>query len=354
MVPLGGSTMLFDLEQDLGSTVLAYLVPDSPAIPAVLRVRGEGRELGTVEANETREALVAAGRHPTGRCGFRIDEAMIPGLSRFCDLELRDAETDVLVYRRSPTRAPIGQRLFRLETHLLPLWRLDDVLAAEFHMWYKGIDRYGRETSTQVFCLGRYSSLYASGRLLYKPYEGYLAKGFATIAMLRDPYDELAERLLILKHVGPHAEKLLGLRDALAFEPVIACLEELETFTEPDLKRFFRHLPGGAISALANPLVRQLTAGAPDEMPSHASLAAALDALASFEIVGLRTDAGTFLQALSDLCDLDAATLPGIDEFPLVRALGLRLRSISSIESLLEKDLELFHQTTAAFERAGS
>lgn len=346
--------MLFNLEYDLGSAIFAYLVPDSLAAPAILRARGEGRDLGTIEANETREALVAAGRHPSGRCGFRIDETLIPGLSRMSDLELREAETDVLVYRRYPAEAGIPHRLFRLETHLLPLWRLDDVLEAEFHMWYKGIDRYGRETSTQIFCLDRYASLYASGRLLYKSYEYYLSKGFKTIAILRDPYDELAERILILKHIGPHAEKLLGMRDALTFEPVIACLEELESFAEADLKRFFRHLPGVAISALANPLARQLTSHTPDEMPSNASLAAALDALASFEILGLRTEAGTFLHALSDLCGLDVETMPGVDEFPLVRELGRRLRSISSIESFLEKDLELYQLTTKAFEMAGS
>jgi hypothetical protein len=346
--------MLFNLERDLGSAIFAYLVPDSLAAPAMLRVRAQGRDLATIEANETREVLVAAGRHPNGRCGFRIDESIIPGLSQMSDLELREAETDVLVYRRKPTDNVVGQQLFRLETHLLPLWRLDDVFEPEFHMWYKGIDRYGRETSTQIFCLGHYASLYASGRLLFKSYEYYLGKGVKAIAILRDPYDELAERILILKHIGPHAEKLLGMRDALTFEPVIACLEDLESFAEPDLKRFFRQLPTVAIAALANPLVRQLTARTLDEMPSHTSLAAALDALASFEILGLRSDAGTFLHALCDLCGLDVETMPGIDEFPLVRELGRRLRTIASIETFLEKDLELYHQTTKAFELVNS
>lgn len=346
--------MLFNLERDLGSSIFAYLVPDSLAAPAMLRVRGLGRDLATIEANETRDALVVAGRHPTGRCGFHIDETMIPGLSRIVDLELREAETDILVYRRYPAENPIGHKLFRLETHLLPLWRLDDVFESEFHMWYKGIDRHGRETSTQIFCLDHYASLYASGRLLYQSYEYYLGKGFKTFAILRDPYDELAERILILKHIGPHAEKLLGLRDALTFEPVIACLEDLESFAEPHLKRFFRQLPTVAIDALANPLVRQLTSRTPDEMPSHTSLAAALEALASFEILGLRTDAGSFLHALSDLTGLDIETMPSVDEFPLVRELGRRLKTIASIEAFLEKDIELYLQTTKAFETVAS
>jgi hypothetical protein len=346
--------MLFNVECDLGSSLFVYLVPDSLAAPAMLRIHAQGRDLATIEANETRDSLVAAGRHPNGRCGFRIDETMIPGLSQMGDLELREAETDVLVYRRHPTGNVVGQMLFRLETHLLPLWRLDDAFEPEFHMWYKGIDRYGRETSTQILCLGHYTSLYASGRLFFPSYEYYLGKGFKTIAILRDPYDELAERILILKHIRQHATKLLGMRDALTFEPVIACLEDLESFAEADLKRFFRNLPPAAIAALANPLVRQLTSRTPDEMPSHTSLAAALDALASFEIIGLRNDAATFLRAMGDLCGLDVETMPSIDEFPLVRELGRRLRTITSIETFLEKDLELYQQTTKAFEEVGS
>jgi hypothetical protein len=345
--------MLFDLERDLGSVIFAYFVPDSLALPAMVRVRGRGRDLATIEANETRQALVAAGRHTDGRCGFRIDERMIPGLAQIRDLELREAETDVLIYRRHPPENAIRHRLFRLETHLLPLWRLDDVFEPEFHMWYKGADRYGNETSTQIFCLERYPSLYVSGRLLYQPYEYYLAKGFKTIAMLRDPYDELAERILILKHIGPHAEKLLGMRDALTFEPVIACLDELESFAEADLERFFRHLPAVAVSALSNPLVRQLTSRTPDEMPGPTSLAAGLDALSRFEILGLRSDAASFLHALSDLSGLDVEVMPNVGEFPLVRELGRRLREISSIEDFLERDLELFQQTSKAFEAAG-
>jgi hypothetical protein len=46
--------------------------------------------------------------------------------------------------------------------------------------------------------------------------------------------------------------------------------------------------------------------------------------------------------------------MPGIDEFPLVRELGRRLRTIASIETFLEKDLELYHQTTKAFELVNS
>lgn len=342
--------MLFNLEHDAGSCLTAYLVPDSLAVPAVISVRTQAGEIARIEANETRPSLVAAGRHPTGQCGFRIDETMVPGLAEIEDLELRDADTGLLIYRRRPRETVVHQRIFRLETHLLPLWRLDDHLEGMFHMWYKGVDRYGRESSTQVFCFDQYSSFYASGRLHFRTYEHYLGKGFKSIAMIRDPYDELAERLLVLRHIGSHAETFLGLRDAITFEPVIAYLAELSEFSALELRRLFRHLPESFIPALANPLVRQLTAHAPDEMPGHASLAAALDALSSFEIVALRSQPDAFTNALADLCGIPAEDMPRMREFSLVQELGDNLRTISALEALLEKDLELYHQTAQAFE----
>ena len=227
-----------------------------------------------------------AGRHGTGRCGFAIDDVMLPGLAEVADLEIVDAATDLLIYRRQSSPDIIPGATFRLETHLLPLWRLDDVFASRFRYWYKGIDRHGRETATQVFCLDK-SSIYASGRLLYKNFEYYLAKGVRCFAAIRNPHDELAERLLVLQNVGSRAEQLLGARDALIFEPAIAFAGELKTLEDAELKRAFRRLAPEAAAALSNPLTRQLTTNVPDEMPTSGSVAAALDVLSSFELVGL-------------------------------------------------------------------
>ena len=117
-------------------------------------------------------------------------------------------------------------QVFRLETHLLPLWRVDEAVKSRFQFWYKGIDRYGRETANQVFNIKDGGSNYISGRLQYKNYEYYLSKGVKTVGILRDPYCELAERLILLKNIGSRAEEILGERDAMIFSPVIEALGE--------------------------------------------------------------------------------------------------------------------------------
>ena len=347
--------MLFDLEADHGTAIIAYVVPDSGGCRPSVRIRSDGVELLTLEANDRRDSLVLAGRHSTGQCGFIIDETLVPGLSGYADLEITETTSDILVYRRRPPRT-VDSVVFRLETHLLPLWKLDAALKHRFHYWAHGIDRYGRETSTQVFCLNALSK-YVSGRLLFKTFEYHLTRGVKTVALVRDPFHELAERLRLLKTLGAAAEtvpgaEILGMRDAMSFAPVIAALQDVDLDDDAASRRFLKRASTETRVALSNPLVRQLTATTPDELPGAASVASALDALASFELLGRRSDSAAFSQAFADLTDMDVSALPALNEHPAVSSLGERLRAIHAVEDIIEKDLEVFYQITRAFDAA--
>lgn len=345
--------MLFNVDQDEGHKIVAYVVPDSGGTTPSVVLRAGGKEVLRLEANNTLPTLVDAGRHSTGLCGFIIDETLVPGLASFDDLEVVEASHDVLVYRRRPAGAT-DMQLFRFETHLLPLWRVDEAVKSQFQFWYKGIDRFGRETANQVFNINKSDSKYISGRLQYKNYEFYLAKGIKTVGILRDPYCELAERLILLKNIGSRAEEILGERDAMIFAPVIEALAEWETFDETFCKRFFRRAPPDVSVILSNPLVRQLTGATPDEMPNQAAVATALDSLASFELVGLRSQGNGFAEGLADMLGVAANRIPPINEYPRIIELGERLRQNHDIEAILEKDLEVFHSLANAFEAANA
>ncbi len=339
--------MMFGIEEDQGPTIKLYLVPDSGGTAASVRVRSNGVELATVAANEQRPAIVAAGRH-SGLCGFNIGSDLVPDLASYGDLEIVDAATGLIVYRRRTPEMLTGVTMFRLETHLLPLWRIDDALQSNFQYWYKGIDRQGLETSTQTFN-NKSKSVFISGRLLVKNFEYYLTQDIKAVAMFRDPYDELAERLIILKNVGAQASELLGPRDTLTFAPVIEALEEIERFDESSVKRFFKRASQDVFGILANPTVRQMTASTMDERPTSASVAAALGSLAAFEIVGLRSEAIDFSHGVCQMLGLDETTVPVMTEYSRVTQLGARLREIRDVELLLERDLELYAHVASAF-----
>jgi hypothetical protein len=226
-------------------------------------------------------------------------------------------------------------------------------MRTRFHYWYKGVDRFGRETTTQLFYLKQSQSIYASGRILYKNYEVFLRRGLRTITMIRDPYDELAERLIVLKNLGEGAEQLLGARDALTFAPVIDALADFEEFDEEFCKKFFKKASKAVSDALSSPVVRQLTVSSPDQLPSRSAVAASLEVLASLDMVGIRSRAQDFCDALAETLGLSSDLLPLLSEYTRVSDLGDKLRETRGVETLLDQDLELFHILCSAYATVG-
>ena len=343
--------MLFNLESDTGTTVSWYLVPDGySAVPQAVICDGD-RPLLQLAATDARAALVVAGRHETGLCGFLIDETMVPGLTEIGDLRIYDQESGLLVYRR-PGELQIRRKVVRLETHLFPLWRLDDAIKWRFQHNARGVEAYGRETVTQLMQLNDVTSSYISGRFLFKNYAYYLDSVFEMFAIIHDPYAELAERLLVLSRVSQSGLDFLGARDSVHYEAAVEFAAELPFQDQKGLKRALKSMPSDVASTLTNPLVRQLTAATPDEMPSGGAVASALDALASFKFVGTRADSSGIKAALSEFLPVDPVDLPPFADFSLGQIVAGTLREVGAIESLLEMDLEIYHVLEEAQRRA--
>ena len=343
--------MLFNVETDTGSRIVGYVVPDGFTQEPTLSVRLGGTEVLTVVADQPREALVGSGRHGSGRCGFALDETVLPGLPEMSDLALYDADTQLLIYRRPGPRF-IAKRILRLETHLFPLWRLDDVFRERFQYVAGAIDQLGRETVTQMFLLHEIASTYLSGRILYRNYAYYADQQFQTVALIHSPYEEMAERLLVLRNVKKVGIEKLGMRDALGMKAAVDFAADLPVADERALGRALRRMPPEAAAVLANPLVRQLTAATPDEMPSGSAVSASLDLLASFALVGLRREPEPFLHALAQLLGLDEGTLPAIPVLPAVGTLAAMLKRSRAVDPLLDRDIELYEHVAAAFQKS--
>src|ERR1700722_7476852 len=214
--------MYFNLQYDTGDKIVGYVVPDSFSEVPSIRVCRNGEELLVFAANEIREGLVEAGRHETGACGFRIDVEMLPALPNLQNIELLDADSGVLIYRRSYGNI-VKKKILRLETHLLPMWRLDNALESRFQYFAQSAEKFGRESVTQMFLLDFIDSVYVSARILYKNYSYYVEGGkFETIILLQDPYTELAERLTVLSKLGDAEVEQLGMRrDSIGMKSAI-------------------------------------------------------------------------------------------------------------------------------------
>ncbi len=336
--------MLFGVEDDHGASIDCHLVPDAGGTTPSLRVLGGGRQLAVVSATVIRPEFLASGRHATGLCGFHI--ASVPDLGSYADLELREASTGLLVYKRPQSTQLANTKVFRLEMHLLPLRRFDEAFKDRFQYWYEGIERHGLETTMHTFRIPRCTSLYLSGRLMWQGIQALLPE-FKRLIVLRDPFHELAERLLVLKNLRGDQPSLLGARDLSTFQCVIEFLSEVDAFDARFCKTFVKRAPAEVLKALANPFVRQLASHDQAELPKNA-LATALQALSSFDVVGVRDDAEAFSNSVAEILDA-GRPLPLLRDYSKVVELGDRLRQFSKVDTILDKDLDIFESVKQAF-----
>ena len=344
--------MLFNVDLDRGDFISGYVVCDGFADTATLALSSRGAVVHEGPADHLREALVTAGRHRTGLCGFAFDQKTVPGLEAMDDLEIRDTSSGALIYRR-PRPHQVMRRVLRLETHVFPLWRLDNDLNERFQYSANQIETCGRETTTQMFLLGNVPSVYLSGRLLYRAFQQLIEGQFDVIFSMHHPYEELAERLIVLGQIKRTGSGILGLRENMSLEPTMAFAQSLPLSSERELGRALRDIPSPVARVLANPVVRQLTTTTPEEMPTKSAVSMALTTLSSFAVVGLRRAPKTFASAVRELIDIeseppDSATLPG------VAALARMLKRTREVEWLIEQDLALYGHIADAYRGAAS
>lgn len=339
--------MLFNIEHDTGDRITGYLVPDNFSSISRVRLMNHGEVVSIFETPEERPSLVAGARHETGRCGFTIDDRDIPNLAMQLNVELYDDDTGCLIYRRlKPAMVP--KKVIRFETQLLPQWRLDDLLFQNFQYVGKGVDRYGRETVTQMLLLENTPSLYISGRMNYKNFAYYIDNGFECFCMVQPPHDECAERLLVLRNAAKIGSSFLGERDAKRYEPAIRFAESLPLDDPKTLRWTLQDIPEEVAALLANPLTRLLTTSNPDDMPSPSAIASALDVLSGFSVLGIRGRGRDFNDAIGEWLGIDPAPLPVLPPLRAVSPLGDFLRETKVLDVILEKDMELYHHVEEA------
>lgn len=343
--------MLFNVENDAGDQLSGYLVTDSFGGKGQIRISSGGQQIAIVDALYPIPALVAAGRHETGHCGFVINEAIIPGLRTMSDLEIREAETGLLIYRRASETGFVAERVVRLETHMVGLSRVDRAMSPLFCYAYRNAHQAGLESMRQIFHLLHAQSLYLAGRFFFRSFENYIEQQHCKlVCMIHDPFEELAERLLLLRHAARRGR--LELRDKLSFAAAMEFAAELPLDSDRKIRAAFGRLHTDAAQSLQNPLVRQLTLTNPQDMLHGGAIASALTALSTCAIVGLRSESEAFALALSALAGSGREFIPIVPRCNAAMALAERLRKVSAVHNLLELDLALYERVSQAYRQA--
>jgi hypothetical protein len=336
--------MLFSIDEDVGTRLEGWVMPDNPAVTPSVIVHLNPERHVVIEAFVFRPLLKENSLHNTGICGFVLDENNCPGLSSASDLKIYDADNNVLLYRRTPAGGLIDKKFFRLEPQLFRSAALDSFLVPRFHMAYAALELFAEETIRSILSISFSPSIYAAGRVLWRVWEPLLRdRGYRAGILLRDPYHELAERLMILKVASsPRGQSVT---DALGqgIEAAAASVRDVNLSDRSGLETLFADPPAEVKSVLSNPLTHLLAAhNAFDPLPVPAS-AAALDSLADMDVVGLREDTSAFFETLLAVLDLpehlEEVRLP---TGPSILTLADVLRDVPASRSLIEMDLEVY------------
>ncbi|MBD9559591.1 hypothetical protein [Ensifer sp. ENS03] len=331
--------MLFNLERDFGDVVEGYVIPDGFSERPHIVVADHQGAIVTLPCDQLRPAVVASGRHETGEVGFRLDESNVPNLGQRTTLSVHDQKSGLLVYRRPRPFFQVDMKVIRLETQLLPMIKLDQYLGGSFQYALQSVERFGHETTLQAFHLNAVDSIYLSGRLLLRNYQQFFDKGFKGIVLLTDPYYELATRIAILKRMARSTPKFLGDRDRLMLNPAAQFFEDLDLDDPAAINRSLRKAPEKVRNVLISPTTRQLACSTPEQLPTRREIAAAIDLLSRFEIVGHNNDTLPFANAISELLGVETNGMLIAEPHVLVERLAGTLRTMPIAELLLEDDL---------------
>ena len=328
-------------------------MPDNPAATPSVIVHLDAGNHVVVEASTYHPLLKERGLHNTGVCGFALNESNCRGLEAANRLEIHEAGTNLLLYRRRPEEGLINKKFFRLEPQLLRSVAVDDALEPHFQMAYSALELQSEETIRAIIGIPFSSSVYTSGRLFWRFWEPMLRdRGYMVGIILRDPFQELAERLLILKLASsPEGDRIVD-----AVGPVVeAAAAHLRKVDLRDISAIEAALASPAHelrSIVYNPLTYLLTATNAFDPPATPTTAIALESLADMDAVGLRQDTELFFELVSAVLEvsenLTSETVP--TSSTVVQWADL-LRERPAIRQLIEMDLVVYQSAVDIIER---
>lgn len=334
--------MQFHIDIDAGNAIHGWFVPDNPSYSGRLLVKIDDEHEYEVEASYLRPDIKDGGIHPTGHVGFAVDENIAPGLKEAKTVSLVDAESRVLIYRRFSEEDHLKKKVAFFNHSIFPSAEMLNRLNAKFAMSYTFVERYPLETMAYVVRTPFSNSVLVAGRPCFNRYSTWMREsGFSIVALLKDPFEDLAERLLLLTHLTRSENSTLLATFGTGLLPLISFVKRLDFENEKQMLSIFRGASPAEKQALRNPLTRMLGCD-PDEEAERRHVSVALDNLASMDVVGTRKHYQEFRAGLAALLEADVLGEVPAPTFSAIEALSRRLSQMSIVTDFLEHDLALY------------
>lgn len=345
--------MYFNVTADIGVEIHGYLIPDGFSQKPSIAVRVGDIEYGPIPCDIFLEGPYQFRHHETGIVGFKLTSDHVPDLDQQLNLEILDASTQFVFYRRFRPEVHLNKHVLRLETCFIPHAELDVGLKPYFQFYADRIEQYGTETVRQMLEVHNQPSLYISGRILFKQAQTYLRDDIVKIISMRDPFYELAVRIAILSRAKQQFFPFISKRDEMILNPVIEHFANANLANEDELVQRFSTASRDVLTLLDSPFIHQLVADNPSETVPREALSRALDILSQFTLFDPFETDDTLPNAIKELLQSPSVKLSFTHVRPNFMKLADTLRQMPLVESVIEKDLILYHFIRRAHDRVG-
>ena len=333
--------MNFNIDVDAGSHIAGWLVPDNPSAVPSFFVTVEDQAPISFSANIERVDVRELGLHRTGHVGFLIDDRLVPNIGDVENLAISEAETGLPLYRRHRNDRYLRTKLILVDVGLMPQFNLTRRIGGRFALSYPMVDRQPLETVNAVIANHSQQSIFIGGQPNWqRSGESAVTRGFVSAALLRDPFEELAERLIFLSYLSRRSSD--GISSAFARHAVLSKFaSRLDLEDDRALLSGFRKVTPEERRALRSPMT-SIFGCTPDEEPQRRHVSMALDQLARFNVVGTRSRFPEFADLLGGCLGADLVGPHTPEALPQTVELAERLKRIGVVEDLLDEDIALY------------
>jgi hypothetical protein len=341
--------MLFNIDADEGSRITGWVVPDNPSLtPNIIVVLANNEEIKLAATMVRNDVIELGFHHATGKVGFVIDETIVPDLAQIQEIELLEGEGRIPIYRRYQISRHLDKKLCYFDLSIMPQRRILQRLSSQFALTYNYAQRYPLETTMMIVNNFSANSVLITGRPNFIRVYGLLKNaGYIIAALLRDPYEELAERLIFINLLATSKASHLLPQFVSDIPDLVDFARDISFTDQRALTAKFRATTREQRDAMMSPMTRVFGCGI-GEAPEHRHVSVALDNLGTIDAVGVRTRFAEFRSVLGNVLGADVLGQDELEMFDKVREARDALSKVGMVSDLLENDLNLYSYASEA------
>jgi len=268
------------------------------------------------------------------------------------EIEIREVQTNAVIFRRFHESMHINKKLFRFELRAMPDPHLEGLFAKRFTYAYGAVQRYPQDTFFGIFNNPNAKSIYIAGCPKYQQYEQMLRqRQYMVVALIRDPYEEMAERLLFARYASsPNAPSFIA-EHIFGLEPLVEMVRKIKFGDTDSIRAAFDAITPQQRDVLNNPLVRALACPV-EQPPKMSHVPIALSKLSHMDLVGISSRFAEFKSVLQETIGVDVLESYQLTSLSWVQRIAAQLPEVRQARNLISLDLELYAYAEEAISEA--